>query len=511
MTSVMTMYRRDEPRAWQRARVRLLSAILIVSCLAVTACDESPPATPSPSAGSASTPTASPHGTRDAAIAVTPGPGIDVPIAATPPRATTFVLAERADVVLSWSGARPDVTGADGFGKACGASSCQLPMAPPGPYLVEPKAAPLHIAARALALPPAATLKLGAAIELHPAAIAADDPRGPLADATLHVDTAGLVTLIVRPLSATGARKDLNALIKLVALDVFGPQHEPMATTELAETVPGALQTSFDVAPGDYRLRATGVAVEVRAQPLGAIRNRIDETPITAAAAAPLLHAGATLDITAQPSPGLRLTWVKLPPGYDLAIEWPEKVMLGLEWAHHEHLCERSPCLVDHIDGGLLGIDQEHKDAGAALTAHVRVLPLPAVQPGLGVGHDLQVSTAPVVDRDPRVAVAEVAVDLPAAGYYEIIAKDLDWKRPADVMKAPPLADLAILHQFPPMTGMFVGEDDIRDGISRVTITTDGAEHHVLRIDGNGRAAPRRLTLSCVTRSPPGYSNLIVR
>ncbi len=481
------------------------SAFLTLAALvALAACDTAPPvaASPKPVALPAvpSTPGGG-SGTKDTPIEVAPGAGVDAPIAASTPRAVTFALAERADLIITWSGAEPSVTGADGITKPCQRTSCRIAVAPPGGYRVEPEGGPLEVTARALALPPAAALAPGAAVELHPAEIRPGDPRGPLADATLHVEAAGLVTLIVRPLAGPPS-KDLEVLIKRAKLELYGPAGDPMATTTLADDVPGALELTFDAAPGDYRLRATGVPVEVRAQPLGRSIDRVDTKPLVVAGPdVPLLRVGAVIDVTAQPSPSPVPTWVKLAGGYDLAIEWPTKVALGLESANDDRLCDPSPCIVAHMAGGLVGIEQQQNDTRAALTAHVRLLPPPTVQPGPAIGHDVDVRTAPIGDRDPRRAVAEVAIDFPAAGEYEIIAKDLDWKTPADVMKAPPLAKLDILgYIHREMGGLLVSGADIRAGISRAVVTTTHPARYVVRIDGDGRSAPRRLALRCVKR-----------
>jgi hypothetical protein len=436
-----------------------------------------------------------------------PGAGIDVPVVVRLKSPPSFVLAEPADVVLEWeTGKASSVTLPGGITTPCASSPCVLPVAPPGAYRIEPdKDAPTRVLLRALALPKAQQLALGGKIDLAPARAAADDPRGDLADARLHVEAAGRVILDLSPMT-TAAHYRPEMLFGLVKLGVHGSAGTPMTQMSISTEVHAAVQMSFDAEPGDYRLRASGIALHVSARPLAATRGTATHAEPQPAApeSVPRLAVGAVLAIEVARAQAVSSTWFTIPGGFDLAIEWtPADVALGLVRANEERLCERSPCIVSRARAGIVAISAFPTTEPREAKVHARLLAQVQPQAPIAVGKASNIETRLPTADDPRGAMAEVVCDVRAPGSYEVTAQDLG-RVATNEAAATRLPKLVVVTETKlewdgTFTTLIEGRD-LQDGIGRAHFELATSARVLVRIDGNGDAPPRKLRVACRKR-----------
>jgi len=438
---------------------RPILASLIAIAFVFAGCVDPPPPPPKvappppPVVTAEPTVTAAPEPPRGDGTAASPyhliaGRAQPVELRPPPLRSVGVALQERADLVLTWTGTISpplDVWSTIGSVK-CDKSPCVIPAAPFGEYELRVASGPKQtISATALALPTAPALKPGKAVVLKPKPVAEGDPRGAIADATMQFDTSGPRSIDLRPLGKKRAN-DLDGLLRKVHVRVYGKYGPVRQETALSPDAGGALRVTFQASSGPYTVRLTrdtddmADAVEVKLHKdtetkpdLGGIRSPPPRDDFAK------LAIGAKVDVDVTPPEEPQRAYFDVPPDNDLAVlrratdNLPQpSVTLYAEWPGNSRsrTCFGTfgHCMILRPHPGIYQVFSPPQNPIVTATVDVVALPHPKLAGTLSVGAKMDVTTESLAEKDPRGAIAEVALDVPAAAKYQVIVSFTEGK-----------------------------------------------------------------------------------
>lgn len=474
-----------------------------VAAALASACGRAPPAAPAAVSVSA----------EPSSRAVGTGVGVDLTIASVPAPPPAFALDAPADVVLRWTGpATLAVRSPDGITTTCEESPCLLPLALPGAYHAEarsgwhePPPAPARVAVRALAPPATSVLTPGGRpLELRLGQAAPDDPRGAFADASLHLPIAAHVELELT--EAGGGPADSEERLARLQVHVVGATG-PIMTIASAPDASRAVRYELDASAGDYTLRVSAGADDVRVVRAVLLPQRPPVNPPSTARPAPAPPSvprlrGDDRTIVVAPLPESPSVAIETNADHDLALMWtPPDAPVFLTHPDVEASCQPSPCVEARWRGGTTALSLP--PGSPAVRLHARQWPLPTPAGVVHPGGSLELTTRAAADDDPRGPLAEVEVVLDRDGTYLVSARDLDWVPPADWRAAdlPDVTEFGLdgaypMHPF----GVLTGEEQLRTGTGVDLFELDAPARVMVRIDGRGPRAPRRVLVTVERR-----------
>ena len=150
-------------------------------------------------------------------------------------------------------------------------------------------------------------------------------------------------------------------------------------------------------------------------------------------------------------------------------------------------------------------------DGAATVTAEARALAWPELVGAFGLDGEgkssLEMTTALVNPGDPRGAMAEMGVDAEAAASLDFEVQIVDFPATKDVFAA--AKEGATVQIFGPDGKAVISGGDLQSTASLLagryqgTFTTGAAGRYLLRLDGAGKAAARKIKVTVKRSGPP--------
>ncbi len=429
--------------------------------------------------------------------------------------AAGFRLSEPADIVMRSDDGPFAYKMPNGVSGSC-ASPCVIPFAVPGPYRLEadePRKVTIEIKApiERQAIDRERTIKL--------VPEATGDARGRVAEATIDVPVPGArVQLGYRPVFVKGTkekrkppqgretRRVLDTL-KAMPVELLGPRHSIMNSRSV-DPKDGWYTLNFDAEPGRYVLRVAPqpprtldvTSVEVRVESFE--REALGGTavpPISQGRDLVVLGVEGKLTVEAEPRPALRDTWISVEPESDIAWTWDHASLSVSVGDKRLSDCNVSPCFAVGARG-LTRIATSRLDEAATVDVILHRLPTPPISLTLPLGSPIDVQTVKQAGDDPRGAFFDFAVDVEAGAALVVTAKaEGDFASGTIVDAADRLARISVIRgsellEVPRWATPF-SEPGIRQGVSFTELEAAKSGRLVLRLDGQGHAPPRKISL----------------